>query len=122
MHEDPTIAARRKSEAAAAQAERDAHAAQLQRQADLAALSPTARAMQEILDGRADKNQSELSALSAALRRGAWSGELKIAVALHVKQAMQQAQKWKERSEKKNPLKDHDHQETLLVMKWLAGQ
>ena len=122
MHEEPAIAARRKSKAAAAQAEREAHAVQLQRQADLAALSPTARAMREVLDARADQNQSELSALSAALRQGAWSGELKIAVALHVKQAMQQAQKWKERSEKKNPLKDHDHQETLLVMKWLAGQ
>ena len=78
--------------------------------------------MREFLDARPDKNQSELAALTAALKRSQWSGETKVAVAARVKAQMQQAGKWKETSEKKNPLKDHDHQDTLQVMKWLAGQ
>jgi len=41
---------------------------------------------------RADGNQPELSAQSAALKRGQWSGELKIAIAAHVKAETQQAQ------------------------------
>ena len=122
MGKDPTIAAKRKLAAAATKVRSDAQLAAKQRLHELEAMSPHQRAMHEFLDTRADKNQSELSALSSALKRGQWSGELKIAVAAHVKSAMQQAQKWKEKTEKKNPLKDHDHQDTLQVMKWLAGQ
>ena len=121
MGKDPTIAAKRKLAAAATKVRSDAQLAAKQRLHELEAMSPHQRAMHEFLDTRADKNQSELSALSSALKRGQWSGELKIAVAAHVKSAMQQAQKWKEKTEKKNPLKDHDHQDTLQVMKWLAG-
>ena len=45
-----------------------------------------------------------------------------MAVAEHVKTVMQQARKRKEKSEKKSPLKEHDHQDTLQAMKCLAGQ
>ena len=122
MDYDPEVAAQRKREAQAMQARRDAQAAESRRQQELDALSPIERTMREFFDARADKNQSELAVLTGALKRGHWSGELKIAIAAHVKAEMQQAQKWKERTEKKNPLKDHDHQDTLQVMKWLAGQ
>jgi len=121
MAENPEIAAQRKREAQAAQARREAEAAERQRQQALAKLSPTDRAMREFLHSRADKNQPELAALLAALKRGQWSGETQVAIAMHVKSEMQQARKWKEKSEKKNPQKDHDHQTTLAVMKWLAG-
>lgn len=121
MAENPEIAAQRKREAQAAQARREAEAAERQRQQTLAELSPTDRAVSEFLHSRADKNQPELAALLVALQRGQWSGETQAAVAAHVKSEMQRAGKWKEKSEKKNPQKDHDHQNTLVVMKWLAG-
>lgn len=38
-----------------------------------------------------------------------------------VKREMESSKKWKPRSEKKRPEKDGDHQETLLVMRLLAG-
>lgn len=104
-----------------AQAQRYDQAAKLSRQEELATLAPTARAIRKFLDDLADKNQSELAALSAALQRGQWSGETKLAIAGHVKAGMQQAHKWIETSEKWNPQENHDHQDTLLVMKWLAG-
>ena len=122
MCADPSVAAKLKLEAATAKAQSDAQAARIKRQEQLVQLSPIARTIREFLDARADMNQSELSALSAALKRGQWSGDLKIAIALHVKVEMQHAQKWKERTEKKSPLKDHDHQDTLAVLKWLAGE
>jgi CRISPR-associated protein Cmr6 len=122
MAEDPEIAARRKHQAVAAQARREAEAAESQRQQTLAELSPTDRAVSEFLHARADKNQPELAALLAALKRGQWTGETQVAVAAHVKRLMQQSRKWTEKSAKKNPQKDHDHQDTLLVMQRMTTQ
>ena len=48
--------------------------------------------------------------------------EEKIAVAGKVKALMQMGKKWREKSEKKNPAKDNDHQDTLKVMGWLDGK
>ena len=121
MAEDPEIAAKRKREAQAVQARREAEAAERQRQQDLATMSPTDRSMREFLDSRVDKNQPELAALLAALKGGQWDGETRQGVASHLKSEMVLAHKWKETSEKKNPQKDHDHQNTLVVMRWLAG-
>ncbi len=122
MREDATIAAQRERDANDALARQHAQEAEAARQLELTELSPTARAIREFLDARADRNQSELSALYTALKRGQWSGDTKIAITTHVKSLMQQAQRWTENSAKKNPLKDHAHQDTLQVMKWLAGQ
>jgi CRISPR-associated protein Cmr6 len=122
MREDPSIAARRARDAEAERKRLVAQAAEAKRLEALAAMSPTERTMREFLYARIDKNQSELAALTGALKRGQWDGDTKLAIAQHVKALMHQAGKWKERSEKKNPQKDHDHQDTLLVMKWLAGQ
>ena len=38
-----------------------------------------------------------------------------------VKERMEFAKKWKEKSEKKNPAKDRDYQDTLKVRQWIAG-
>lgn len=89
---------------------------------ELAGMAPTERLIGEFLDQRPDKNVGELAALIGALKRGQWAGDERTAVAQRVKTLMEQAKKWKEKSEKKNPLKDHDHQDTLLVHKWLAGE
>lgn len=122
MEEDPQA---RKREEQRKQAE----AAAIQRakveaahQAALAQMSPIDREIREYLDQRQDKNQPELNALLGALKKGQWSGESKVAVAERAKSMMQAAKKWKEKSEKKNPDKDHDYQDTLKVIAWLKGQ
>ena len=92
------------------------------RQAALAQMSPFDREIRVFLDARQDKNQSELSALLGGLKKSQWSGENKIAVAERAKTMMQDAKKWKEKSEKKNPDKDGDYQDTLKVMAWINGQ
>ena len=68
-----------------------------------------------------DKNQSELAALMSALKKGQHGIDVRIAMARQVQAALRHAGKWREKTDKKNPLKDHDHQDTLLVIKWLAG-
>lgn len=93
---------------------------QNEREQALSQLSPAMRAAQEFLDARIDKNQPELSALFGGLKKGVWSGDAKSEIAQHVKQMMIKEKKWKEKSEKKNPAKDNDHQDTLLVMTCLS--
>jgi CRISPR-associated protein Cmr6 len=121
MLEDPAfrlrVDQRRKDEAAAACRAREAEA----RQAALAQMSPVERELREFLDARPDKNQPELSALLGALKKGQWSGETRVEIANHAKLMMQAAKKWKEKSEKKNPDKDNDYQDTLKVMAWIDG-
>jgi CRISPR-associated protein Cmr6 len=122
MQEDPKAKkraiARRQAEAEAA---RRVEAEQA-RQAELAQMSPIEREMREFLDARPDKNQTELSALLGALKKGQWTGDSKIAVAERVRTMMQAVKKWKEKSEKKNPDKDNDYQDTLRVMAWIRGE
>lgn len=91
------------------------------RQQALLSMSPAERAMREFLDDRTDKNQLELNALLDGLKKSRWDGNLKIEIAGHVKTRMQAAKKWKEKSEKKNPEKDRDYQDTLRVMNWIKG-
>ncbi len=122
MREDPEARERQ------AQRERDAaeaarrKQAEEERQAALARMTPIEREMREFLDARPDKNQSELSALLGGLKKGQWSGDAKMEIAAHAKTMMQAAKKWKEKSEKKNPDKDNDYQDTLKVIAWLKGQ
>lgn len=122
MQEDPRARAReearRQAQAEAVQRARQEAA----RQAELAQLSPIDREIRELVDARPDRNQSELSVLLGALKRGQWSGEHRIAVAERARSMMQAAKKWKEKSEKKNPDKDNDYQDTLKVMAWIKGQ
>ncbi len=122
MREDPEAkereVARRQAEADAA---RRAEAEEVRRAA-LSRMSPVEREMRKFLDARPDKNQTELSALPGALKKGKWTGDSRIAVAEHVKTMMQAVKKWKEKSEKKNPDKDNDYQDTLKITAWLKGQ
>ena len=122
MRPDAAAKARRDSEAKEQEARRKAEQAERDRRKALAEMSPTQRAIAEFLDARQDKNTGEIPTLFNALKRGQWNGETKLAVAGHVKTLMQQGRKWKERSEKRNPVKDYDHQDTLQVLKWLKGE
>ena len=119
MQEDPKARGRaeqrRQVEAEAVRHLQEAEA----HQAALASMSPIEREMQEFLDKRSDKNQPELSALLGGLKKGVWSGEMQSGIAMHIKQQMVQAKRWKEKSEKKNPNKDGDYQDTLVVKKYL---
>ena len=115
MEEDPVARKRREDEYKAAQeAERKSHE-QKEREHSLATMSPAMQVMNQFLDARKDKNQPEPSALLKGLKTEAWAKEVKVEIAQHVKQLMIDGKKWKEKSEKKNPGKDNDYQDTLFV-------
>lgn len=122
MQTDPAAAARQHAARRKAEEEAQKRAAAEAREAELAQLSPLDRDIREFLDARQDKNQSELSALLGALKNNRWSGEEKITVAGKLKHLMQSNKKWREKSEKKNPAKDNDYQDTLKVTAWLEGK
>lgn len=121
MEEDPAATKRREDESKAAQEVVRKGNEQREREKALLELSPAMRAAQEFLDRRVDRNQPELSALLGGLKKGAWSGDTMREIARHVQRLMIKDKKWKEMSEKKNPAKDNDHQDTLIVMKCLQG-
>jgi CRISPR-associated protein Cmr6 len=95
---------------------------QREREAALAAMSPVEQAIQLCLDERTDPNMGEIPALLNAVKAGRWEGETKQAIAQHLKTLMEQAKKWKTETKAKKPEKDGDHQNTLLVMRWLKGE
>ena len=119
MEEDPDARKRREDRRKAAQDAERKILQQGEREKALTQMSPAMRTAQQFLDARADKNQPELSALLGALKKGVWSGDVRSEIAQNVKEQMVATKKWKEKSEKKNPAKDNDHQDTLIVMKCL---
>lgn len=122
MREDPSVKERLEQQAREALAQQRREQEEAARQEALSRMTPAERTMREFLDTRTDKNQSELSALFNGLKKGEWAGELKAAIAADVRTRMQAAKKWKKTSEKKNPQKDNDYQDTLKVMEWLQGK
>lgn len=94
-----------------------------EREAELAKMTPIERAIREFLDQRSDKNQTEISAVVAAIKQGRWQGEDKIAVTQWLEKVMRATKgQWKEVSQAKKPEKDREHQNTLLVRGWLQGK
>ena len=81
-------------------------------------MSPSQKAMADLFDQRADKNQKERSVLFNALKGGKLA-EFRIDTAKRLQMLMQSENHWSEKSEKKNPDKDMKYQDTLLVKKWL---
>ncbi len=122
LTEDPLAKKQREDDVKAIREQAVKAAAQAAREEELKLLSPAQREIREFLDARMDRNMPEIAALMSALKLGQWSGDMKLAVAVHLKALMQTARKWKDRTEKKNPEKDHDYQATLLVGKWLRGE
>lgn len=119
MQIDPQ-AARRHEEAEAVRRQAEERERQERERAErLAAMSPAEREIQQCLDDRPDKNVPEITALVGALKANRWDGEMKREVALKLCERMRKEGKWKEDTAAKKPDKDKDHQNTLLVMKWI---
>ena len=99
------------------QAEREAR----EREERLAALTPTEREIDEVIDNRRDKNMPEIIAVMQAVESGRWAGAARLEAAQWLRNRMENENRWKEVSRKKNPAKDRDHQSTLRIKGWLEG-
>ncbi len=122
MREDPELA-KRKALMQREQQERDIKLENEQKRAqEIAQLSPALALAAKEFDARLDKNQTELACLFNGLKKGVFNGEHILEVAQYVMELLKRANKWKERTEKKNPEKDSDYQDTLLVKKWIEGK
>ena len=122
LTEDPAAKQRREADAEGIRKQAADAKAKAEREEELRRLSPAQREIREFLDARTDIKMPDIAALTSALKQSKWSGDMKVAVAEHLKALMQAARKWKDRSEKKNPEKDHEFQATILVGKWLKGE
>ena len=92
-----------------------------EREAKRTAMHPIDREIEEILDGRANKNEPEVTTVFGMANSGRWSGADRTHVAKWLERRMRATKQWKERSGAKKPAKDKDHQRTLLVKGWLEG-
>ena len=95
--------------------------AKAREEARLAVLPPIEREIETVLRDRPDRNVPEITCIMQAVRDGCWTGEAKLEVAAWLKNRMESEKRWRETSQKKNPAKDFDHQKTLRVRAWLAG-
>jgi CRISPR-associated protein Cmr6 len=90
------------------------------REAARATMSPIELAIDELLQARTDKSQSEISAVIAAVKQGKWQGADRRVVAAWLKSRMEASPgQWKPQSHARRPEKDKEHQNTLLVLGWL---
>lgn len=93
-----------------------------ERETRLAALTPTEREIEEVIDNRHDRNMPEIIAVMQAVESGRWAGAAKLEVAQWLRVRMKNENRWKEVSRKKSPAKDRDHRNTLRVRGWLEGR
>ena len=91
----------------------------LDRQAELAAMDEFDRMITEFLDKRPNQTEPEHSALISGLKGDRWQGREREEIIRRLKQRMQKDGKWKPESKKKNPHKDKEYQQTLIVIEWL---
>jgi CRISPR-associated protein Cmr6 len=121
MAEDSAFKAEKEQRRLQAEKDKAAKKAQAEKMIARESMAPAELAIDEYLEQRKDKNLSEIKALIAAIKDERWSGDLQQEIVVQLKSRMEKAKKWKEKSAKKNPQKDKDHQDTLLVMQWLKG-
>jgi CRISPR-associated protein Cmr6 len=96
-----------------------AREARLQEQ-QRAKLDPLDRELQEIADSSKDPNIKPWILWLKQLEAGRWGNpDQARGVAERIRAAMQADGRWRPETHKKNPAKDHDHQSTLLVLKYL---
>jgi hypothetical protein len=122
MQIDSDAAAAKERKRLAEEEERRRLAAEDARKLELAQMSPVDRAIREYLDGRADKNQPAINALTTAIEQNLIAGIEKQELAHHLRAMMVEAKSWKEKSAAKKPEKDTEYQRTLKVLSWLAGK
>jgi CRISPR-associated protein Cmr6 len=121
MKEDEFAAKRRKKKEAEQAEQQRQQAEQQARETARQTMSPAEQHIDELLEQRPDKTWNDLTTLFKALDKGSASVEHRTVVAQQVKTLMENSKKWKPITEKKNPAKDNDHQDTLKVLKWLQG-
>ncbi len=121
MKEDEAAAKRREKEQEARDAQARERSEQQAREAARQTMTPAERHIDELLAERQDKTWSNLTTLFKALEKGKVNAEHVTAVAQRVMGLMVADGKWKAASNKKNPAKDNDHQDTLKVQHWLKG-
>ena len=92
-----------------------------ERETRLAALTPTEREIEEVIDNRQDRNMLEIIAVMQAVESGRWAGAARLEVAQWLRARMEKEKSWREVSRKKNPAKDREHQNTLRIKGWLEG-
>ena len=85
------------------------------------AMHPIDREIEEILEGRANKNEPEVTTIFRIVDEGRWSGADRARVARWLERRMKATKQWKERSGAKNPAKDKAHRRTLIVKGWREG-
>jgi CRISPR-associated protein Cmr6 len=87
--------------------------------ARLAELPAIEKEMVEVLRANQDPNVKDYLVLLNALKQQRWQGDDSRVVAERIRQLMAAAKIWKEKTEKKDPTKDKDHQRTQEVLKYL---
>ena len=92
-----------------------------EREARRAEMHPIDREIEEILDGRPNKEEPEVTTVFRTADEGRWSGGDRAHVAQWLERRMKVTKQWRERSGAKNPAKDKAHQRTLRVKDWLEG-
>lgn len=120
MQEDPEARKRKDAESLVAESAAQTQREQAEREALQASMTPAQRFIDDALRQRADKNQPELSCLMGLMKQSKVPDDARHDVALHLQRLLTTQKKWKEKTEKKNPEKDSDYQDTLLVKKWLG--
>ena len=100
------------------QAERESR----ERDEMLANLSPIEQEVMTVVERSRSKNMPPCTAVYKELESGRWAGDAKKEVAAWLQRTMLAEKRWKEESKKKRPERDADHQRTLIVKRWLAGE
>ena len=90
-----------------------------EREARIARMSPIEREIEELVESRPNKTESAVIFIIRQVQRDRWAGGAKIAVARWLEGRMKREKIWGERTRRKNPAKDKDHQRTKLVQSWL---
>lgn len=90
--------------------------------AKLAQLPEFERSIAQLAAARPDKGQRESSFLLGRLKDGQWPEAEKIHVAEIIMSKMKTERRWREQTQKKNPERDSDYQNTLLVIRYLQGK
>jgi CRISPR-associated protein Cmr6 len=96
--------------------------AQVANAAQLAQMSPLQSFIAQAVEERTDKNLGELPMLMGLMKQSKVPNALRTALIDRIRDLMVASKKWKEKSEKRNPEKDGDYQDTLKVQAWLKSQ
>lgn len=99
-----------------------AQRAAVEREARRAAMHPVDREIEEILEGRSNQNEPEITTIFRMAEGGHWSGSDKTRAAEWLERSMRSSKQWRETSGRKNPAKDKAYQRTLQVRRWLKGE